>query len=78
MAGSRLTWGKWCANNGQACIAPDYLLVEESVLPELVCFQNFLMLYHSADMHFLIVRDLSGNPFSVEALMRSTASLLNF
>lgn len=32
----RITWGKWASNNGQACIAPDYLLVEESVVPKLI------------------------------------------
>lgn len=33
-ASRRLAWGK-CLNNGQVCIAPDYLLVEEAVADEL-------------------------------------------
>ena len=32
-ASRRLAWGK-CLNNGQVCIAPDYLLVEEAVADE--------------------------------------------
>jgi hypothetical protein len=51
MAGSRLTWGKWASNNGQACIAPDYLLVEESILPELVCFEYLLVHCHSVHVN---------------------------
>lgn len=38
----RLCRGKWACNNGQACIAPDYVLVEESIRSELVIFlQSF-------------------------------------
>ncbi|CAM6083603.1 unnamed protein product [Calypogeia fissa] len=36
IAANRIAWGKWSANNGQACIAADYILVEESVAPELL------------------------------------------
>ena len=32
-ASRRLAWGK-CLNNGQVCIAPDYLLVEEAIADE--------------------------------------------
>lgn len=35
VATKRLIWGKFL-NGGQTCIAPDYLLVEESVKPELL------------------------------------------
>ncbi|MPM07955.1 Aldehyde dehydrogenase [bioreactor metagenome] len=35
VAAKRLIWGKFL-NGGQTCIAPDYLLVEESVKPELL------------------------------------------
>ncbi|MFT4223644.1 aldehyde dehydrogenase family protein [Dysgonomonas sp.] len=35
VAAKRLVWGKFL-NGGQTCIAPDYLLVEESVKPELL------------------------------------------
>lgn len=34
-AAQKITWGKFM-NCGQTCLAPDYLLVKESVLPELV------------------------------------------
>ncbi|CAM6084451.1 unnamed protein product [Calypogeia fissa] len=32
----RIAWGKWTSNDGQACIAPDYVLAEESVVPKLI------------------------------------------
>ena len=32
----RIAYGKWGNNNGQACIAPDYLLVDESIASEVV------------------------------------------
>lgn len=35
VAARRLVWGKFL-NSGQTCIAPDYLLVEESIKPELL------------------------------------------
>ncbi len=35
VAAKRLVWGKFL-NGGQTCIAPDYLLVEESVKPKLL------------------------------------------
>lgn len=35
VAAKRLVWGKFL-NSGQTCIAPDYLLVEESVKPKLM------------------------------------------
>ncbi|MFF2060076.1 aldehyde dehydrogenase family protein [Rhodococcus qingshengii] len=35
VAARRIAWGK-CVNNGQACIAPDYVLVEDSVRPQFV------------------------------------------
>jgi hypothetical protein len=28
--------GKWGNNNGQACIAPDYILAEDSIAPRVV------------------------------------------
>ena len=34
-AAEKIVWGKFL-NNGQTCVAPDYLLVEESVQPELL------------------------------------------
>jgi aldehyde dehydrogenase (NAD+) len=35
VAGRRIAWGKWL-NAGQTCIAPDYVLVDESVKDELI------------------------------------------
>lgn len=35
LAARRIVWGK-CLNCGQTCVAPDYLLAERSILPELV------------------------------------------
>jgi aldehyde dehydrogenase (NAD+) len=35
IAAKRITWGKWL-NNGQTCIAPDYLLVDRSIKDELI------------------------------------------
>lgn len=32
----RLAVGKWGCNNGQACIAPDYVITTKSFAPELV------------------------------------------
>ena len=32
----RIAYGKWGNNYGQACIAPDYLLVDESIASEVV------------------------------------------
>lgn len=40
LAAKRITWGKFL-NAGQTCIAPDYILVHESVKSELIaCLQN--------------------------------------
>ena len=35
VAARRLVWGKW-TNAGQTCVAPDYLLIHESIKPALV------------------------------------------
>jgi aldehyde dehydrogenase (NAD+) len=35
MAAKRIAWGK-CVNAGQTCVAPDYLLVQQSVKDELI------------------------------------------
>lgn len=32
----RIALGKWGCNNGQACIAPDYLLIDEIIASEVV------------------------------------------
>lgn len=37
VAARRICVGKWGSNNGQACIAPDYILVEENIASKLVC-----------------------------------------
>lgn len=36
VASRRIMSGKFSSNNGQACIAPDYILVEEHLAPKLV------------------------------------------
>ncbi|BBN20246.1 hypothetical protein MPTK1_8g17640 [Marchantia polymorpha subsp. ruderalis] len=36
VAARRISWGKWASNNGQACISPDYILAEESIVPKLI------------------------------------------
>ena len=42
MASRRLLVGKFGSNNGQACIAPDYILVEEHLAPKLVSVSSLL------------------------------------
>jgi aldehyde dehydrogenase (NAD+) len=46
LAARRIAWGKWASNAGQVCIAPDHVLVDESVADELVaelkkCLEKF-------------------------------------
>jgi len=36
LAARRIAWGKWFTNAGQVCIAPDHLLVHESVAEQLI------------------------------------------
>jgi len=36
VSAQRICHGKWGLNSGQTCIAPDYLLVQESIVPKLV------------------------------------------
>eukprot|EP00002_Diphylleia_rotans_P006982 TRINITY_DN1644_c0_g1_i1.p1 TRINITY_DN1644_c0_g1~~TRINITY_DN1644_c0_g1_i1.p1 ORF type:complete len:489 (-),score=123.44 TRINITY_DN1644_c0_g1_i1:162-1628(-) len=36
VAARRIVWGKYSMNNGQTCISPDYLMVEESVRDKLI------------------------------------------
>ncbi|KAK7275624.1 hypothetical protein RIF29_16744 [Crotalaria pallida] len=36
VASRRLIAGKWCCNNGQACISPDYILTTKDYAPKLV------------------------------------------
>ncbi|KAL5704412.1 aldehyde dehydrogenase (NAD(+)) [Ranunculus cassubicifolius] len=36
VAARRITYGKWACNNGQACIAPDYIITTKSFAPTLV------------------------------------------
>ena len=37
IAASRIAWGKWL-NSGQSCVAPDYLLIHESVKDEFLIY----------------------------------------
>ncbi len=36
LAARRIAWGKWFTNAGQVCIAPDHLVVDESVADKLI------------------------------------------
>ncbi|GAV71951.1 Aldedh domain-containing protein [Cephalotus follicularis] len=36
VATRRIIAGKWCANNGQACVSPDYIITTKSYAPKLV------------------------------------------
>ncbi|KAG6422777.1 hypothetical protein SASPL_113158 [Salvia splendens] len=36
VAARRIIGGKWCANSGQTCIAPDYIITTQDFLPQLV------------------------------------------
>ncbi|KAL5704413.1 aldehyde dehydrogenase (NAD(+)) [Ranunculus cassubicifolius] len=36
VAARRIAFGKWACNNGQACIAPDYIITTKSFAPKLV------------------------------------------
>ena len=48
-AAGQLAWGK-CLNNGQTCIAPDYLLVHESIKqPFMQAFRDRLVTMYSPD-----------------------------
>ncbi len=49
-AAKRITWGKF-SNNGQICIAPDYLFVHESKKDELVqALKNQLVTFYGTDI----------------------------
>ncbi len=46
LAARRVAWGKWASNAGQVCIAPDHLLVDETVADEFLgelksCLKKF-------------------------------------
>jgi aldehyde dehydrogenase (NAD+) len=46
---ARIVWSKWM-NAGQTCVAPDYVLVEESFAPQLIAaIKNKLTEFYSAD-----------------------------
>ena len=48
-AAQKIAWGKWM-NCGQTCLAPDYLLVKDSVLPELVSkLKHFIQKFYGAE-----------------------------
>ena len=34
----RIIAGKWACNDGQACVAPDYVITTKDFAPKLVCF----------------------------------------
>ncbi|XP_062101445.1 aldehyde dehydrogenase family 3 member H1 isoform X1 [Humulus lupulus] len=43
----RIIAGKWCCNNGQACISPDYIITTKDFAPKLVRF----LIYYIADLN---------------------------
>lgn len=42
LAAKRIVWGKFL-NAGQTCVAPDYVLVHESVVDKLLCYIGFIL-----------------------------------
>lgn len=42
LAAKRIVWGKFL-NAGQTCVAPDYVLVHESVVDKLLCYIGFML-----------------------------------
>jgi hypothetical protein len=48
----RICHGKWGFGDGQACIAPDYLLVQENIVPKLVLFWHLYF-------HFSLTHNIS-------------------
>jgi len=50
VAAKRIVVGKWGCNNGQACIAPDYIITTKSFAPELVAsFKRVLERFYGED-----------------------------
>lgn len=50
IAAKRIMWGKYI-NNGQTCIAPDYILIDESIKDEfLVACQTALLSFYGSDI----------------------------
>ncbi|XP_062198083.1 aldehyde dehydrogenase family 3 member H1-like [Phragmites australis] len=50
VAVKRIAVGKWGCNNGQACIAPDYVITTKSLAPELVdSFKRVLEMFYGKD-----------------------------
>lgn len=50
VASRRIMSGKFSSNNGQACIAPDYILVEEHLAPKLIKqLQSTLVQFYGED-----------------------------
>lgn len=41
VAAKRIISGKWGCNNGQACVAPDYIITTKDFAPKLVRFPIF-------------------------------------
>lgn len=48
LAAKRIIWGKFL-NAGQTCVAPDYVLVHESVADKLLCYMGFLLQHFYED-----------------------------
>lgn len=51
VAARRIAWGKWL-NAGQTCVAPDYVLVHESIQGKLIAeLQSVLTDFYGAEPH---------------------------
>lgn len=48
LAAKRIVWGKFL-NAGQTCVAPDYVLVHESVADKLLCYIGFVLQHFYQD-----------------------------
>lgn len=48
LAAKRIIWGKFL-NAGQTCVAPDYVLVHESVADKLLCYMGFILQHFYED-----------------------------
>jgi hypothetical protein len=72
---NRIAVGKWGCNNGQACVAPDFIITTNSIAPKLVINNN----YHSHSSPFLhFQRTFFVTTTTVLHLCTSTALSENF
>ena len=53
VAGRRIAWGKY-ANVGQTCLAPDYVLCDQSVRDKLVDSLKAALLEYYGEVHYIV------------------------